>query len=521
MKHKIIIKKNSYYDSISLMQLSDKAKLLPNVLDAVISMGTETNKNFLKEINLFDQQLDAAGPNDLVIAIRIQDEQALESVSELIEKLLNSKESSEQKSTDDKPVSFDYTLRKNPDANIVLVSIPGEYAYYESKKGLIADKHVMIFSDNVSIEQEIQLKEMAVSKGLLLMGPDCGTAIINGVPLAFANVVPEGPIGIVGASGTGSQQVSSLIARMGSGITQLIGTGGRDLSEAGGGKMMLLGMKALNEDPKTKVIVLLSKPPAEVVMEKVLTSASKCTKPVVVCFLSGRKDVIEKYKLIAADNLEEAATKAVQLATDKTINVSIPEDELSATGGLAEIETAKMNSNQKYIRGLYAGGTLCDESIIYLRKIFGTIYSNTTIDTERKLADSRISVMDTIIDLGDDEFTKGKAHPMIDPSYRKLRLLNEAKDFEVAVILLDIVLGYGSHEDPAGAMLESIKQAKAEFENRGGYLSVVASVCGTEEDPQVLSAQEAKLKQVGVICMPSNFQAVKLAAKIKEIVLKK
>lgn len=502
------------------MQLTERAKSLPNVIDAVLSMGTESNKNFLKEINLSDVQLDAAGPNDLVIAIRVEDEEGLESASKLIENLLNQKDSSDKKSTEDKSVSFDYTLRKNADTNMVLVSIPGEYAYFESKKGLLAGKNVMIFSDNVSVEEEIKLKEISASKGLLLMGPDCGTAIINGVPLAFANVIPEGPIGIVGASGTGSQQVSSLIARMGSGITQLIGTGGRDLSEAVGGKMMLLGIEALNEDPKTKVIVLISKPPAENVMEKVLASASKCSKPVVVCFLGGRKEVIEKYNLIAADNLEEAAIKAVQLATGKSVQVSIPENELPTIDRLAEIETARMNSNQKYIRGLYAGGTLCDESIIYLRKIFGKIYSNTTIDADSKLADSRVSMMDTIIDLGDDEFTKGKAHPMIDPSSRQLRLLNEAKDSEVAVILLDIVLGYGSHADPAGAMLESITKAKSEFEKRGGYLSVIASVCGTESDPQILSAQEEKLKQAGVICMPSNYQAVKLAAKIKEIVLK-
>lgn len=503
------------------MQLTERAKSLPNVIDAVLSMGTESNKNFLKEINLTDVQLDGAGPNDLVIAIRVEDAEGLGRASKLIENLLNQKESSDKKSTEDKSVSFDYTLRKNPDTNMVLVSIPGEYAYFESKKALLAGKNVMIFSDNVSVEEEIKLKEIAASNGLLLMGPDCGTAIINGVPLAFANVIPEGPIGIVGASGTGSQQVSSLIAQMGSGITQLIGTGGRDLSEAVGGKMMLLGIGALNDDPKTKVIVLISKPPAEAVMEKVLASASKCSKPVVVYFLGGRKDVIEKYNLIAADNLEDAAVKAVQLATGKSIQVSISENELPTIDRLAEIEAAKMDSNQKYIRGLYAGGTLCDESIIYLRKIFGKIYSNTTIDADSKLADSRVSMRDTIIDLGDDEFTKGKAHPMIDPSYRQLRLLNEAKDFEVAVILLDIVLGYGSHSDPAGAMLESIKKAKAEFEKRGGYLSVIASVCGTEEDPQVLSAQETKLKQVGVISMPSNYQAVKLAAKIKQIALKK
>jgi FdrA protein len=210
--------------------------------------------------------------------------------------------------------------------------------------------------------------------------------------------------------------------------------------------------------------------------------------------------------------LEETAGKAVEIAIGKQMSFAIDEADLEK---IAHSEVSKMNKNQKFIRGLYSGGTLCDETMLYLQKKFGQIYSNTPLDKKYKLKDSRISEKDTIVDLGDDEFTKGKAHPMIDPSYRKIRMRNESEDGEVAAIILDIVLGYGSHPDPAGAMVESILAAKKEYEKRKQYLCVIATVCGTENDPQKLSSQEAKLKSAGVICMPSNYQAVKLAATIK------
>src|SRR5580704_9603583 len=93
----------------------------------------------------------------------------------------------------------------------------------------------MIFSDNVPIAEEASLKHEARERGLMVMGPDCGTAIIGGVPLAFANAVPRGDIGIIGASGTGIQEVSTLIARAGRGVRHAIGTGGRDMhAEVGG-----------------------------------------------------------------------------------------------------------------------------------------------------------------------------------------------------------------------------------------------------------------------------------------------
>lgn len=513
---KIIIRKNTYYDSVSLMTISEKAKLLSNVTDVVVSMGTETNKELLRDINFNDERLNDVGPNDLIIAIRTEDEKSIEETSKKIENMLTEKEIKSEAGEDIKVTSIQYAIKQNPDSNLVIISVPGEYAYLETKKALVAGKHVTLFSDNVTIDEENDLKEYAVSKGLLMMGPDCGTAIINNVPLAFANAIPRGPIGIVGASGTGSQEVSSLIARAGSGISQLIGTGGRDLSEKIGGKMMLLGIEALENDPDTKIIVLISKPPAASVMEKILVRASKCSKPVVVHFIGGDKSVVEKYKLTAAKSLEETAVKAVEFAEQKKVSFTIDESELEK---IANSETSRMSKNQKYIRGLYSGGTLCDESMLFLQKSFGRIFSNTPLDKNCKLNDNRVSEKDTIIDLGDDEFTKGKAHPMIDPSYRRLRLMIESKDTEVSIVLLDIVIGYGSHPDPAGSMLETVVTAKKEFEKRGQYLSVIASVCGTEADPQVLSKQEAKLREAGVVCMPSNFQAVMLAEKIKGMLL--
>ncbi len=514
---KIIIKKNSYFDSVSLMTISEKGKSFPGVLDIVVSMGTETNKQLLEEVGFSESLLVGVGPNDLIIAVRAEDDTAIDTAARRIEELLTEKDIISETAEVEKVTSLQFAIRQNPESNFVIVSVPGEYAFIEAKKALQSEKHVLLFSDNVSLEDENDLKEYAVSKGLLMMGPDCGTAVINNIPLAFANVIPYGPIGIVGASGTGSQEVSTLIARAGSGITQLIGTGGRDLSEKIGGKMMLLGIEAFENDTNTKVILLISKPPSAAVMEKVLVRASRCTKPVIVHFIGGDKTVVEKYRLTATESLEETARKAVEIATCKKLSFAIDETELEK---IALSEVSKMNKSQKYIRGLYSGGTLCDESMVYLQKKFGKIYSNTPLDKEYKLQDSRISEKDTVVDLGDDEFTKGKAHPMIDPSYRKLRLLNESKDSEVAIVLLDIVIGYGSHPDPAGAMLNTIVDAKKDFEKRGQYLSVVVSVCGTENDPQVLSQQEAKLRNAGVVCMPSNYQAVRLAAKIKEIILK-
>lgn len=509
MKQKIVIKKDTYYDSITLMQLTEKVKSLPEIFDVVIVMGSDSNKQLLKEISFNDSSIDRATSNDLIIGVKTDNENILNQIESIVEKFLTQVDTKEDARAEIPIRSLEYAIRENPDVNLALISVAGEYAALEAKKALLLGKHVFLFSDNVKIEEEIELKSLAVSKGLLMMGPDCGTAIINHIPLGFANDVPPGPIGIIAASGTGSQEVATLITKLGSGITQLIGIGGRDLSETVGGKMMNLALNALAEDELTKVIVLISKPPEKKVAENIFSAASRLNKPVVICFLGLNSNT--DYKNIYIESyLENAAIKAVELATGKKVNILLPDIE-----SIVKKETLKMSKKQKYIRGLYSGGTLCDEALIFLGKEFGNIYSNVPVDKNFKLPDSRISIKDTLIDLGEDEFTKGKAHPMIDPQYRNLRLLKETEDPELAIILLDFVLGYGANPDPAGAMLDAIRKAKQKFESQGEYLSIIASVCGTETDPQKLLLQQNKLEAAGVICMPSNLQAVRLAAAIK------
>ena len=512
MIYRIIIKQNLYYDSVSLMNISQKLKKLDGIEKAVVSLGTETNKRLLEEINFPLNEFESAGVNDLIIAISSTNEKNLDKALEKFEELLNKGESTGE-SKRILPKTLTEAIRMQSDTNLVQISLAGEFAYREAKKALELNRNVMLFSDNISLEEENKLKTLALEKGLLMMGPDCGTAIINQIPLAFANIIPKGSIGIIAASGTGAQEVSTLIAKGNGGISQLIGTGGRDLSITIGGKMMLLGLEALAEDDTTKVIVLISKPPAQEVAKKVLERASKINKKVIVHFIGGDREEIEKYNLLYSSNLEETSILALKEAYNYEFELALSEMELNA---LAEKEIAKMGKEQKYIRALYTGGTLADETMLYWQSKFGKVYSNTPLDEKYRLKDNMISQEDTILDLGDDEFTQGRAHPMIDPSYRALRLEQEAMNKNISVILLDFVLGYGAHNDPAGAMLPSIIEAKKKFNERGEYLSILASVCGTENDPQKLSEQENKLASNGIICLPSNWQMVKLAGIIRE-----
>jgi succinyl-CoA synthetase alpha subunit len=377
----------------------------------------------------------------------------------------------------------------------------------------------MLFSDNVTIEEERSLKEFAQSRGLLVMGPDCGTAIINNVPLAFSNVVKSGDIGMVCASGTGAQEVSSLIDQLGGGISQLIGTGGRDLKLDIGGIMMEMGLDALINDPKTKVIALVSKPPAKEIADKILLQASKSGKPVVVCFIGGDPKVIRSYGLTAALSLEDAAHKAAALSKGLQ-----PEDFTGFAMGLekarefAKQEASGMAKSQKYVRGLYTGGTLCDEAMKLMIDDLGHIRSNIPLNKEDKIENAKNSKSagHTFLDFGDDEFTVGRPHPMIDPSLRAERVVVEGNDPSVAVIMADCVIGFGSHENPAEDLSSAIRAAKANAAKAGRYLSVVVSVCGTEGDPQSLSATRLQLANAGAVVLPSNAQATRFVKLILE-----
>jgi FdrA protein len=398
---------------------------------------------------------------------------------------------------------------------VAVVSVAGRYAAGEAWEALHSGLHVLLFSDNVSLEDEIELKSYAVDHGLLLMGPGAGTAILNGVALGFANVVPPGPVGIVSAAGTGLQEVSCLLARQGVGLTQGIGVGGRDLSEAVGGRMMLHAIRALQQDPQTDVLLLISKPPAAPVAASILALAASQPKPCVVCFLGHVPAAGGVPSHIHfAGTLEEAALRAARIARPE---VPPPEAILAKEAGLlrrrARAVRSTLGAQQRYVRGLFSGGTLCYEAQVILRDLLSErVCSNAPLRPEDRLADSARSRQHTLIDLGEEEFTVGRPHPMIDNDLRLRRLAREAADPRVAVLLLDIVLGYGAHPDPAAELGPAVEAALAACRRKRRSIAIVASVTGTDEDPQVRAAQVRRMQQHGAIVCESNAAASRLAA---------
>ena len=501
--------RNFYRDSVSLMQLSSTIAKLPGVEQASAVMASANNISLLQEAGLLTESVEASA-NDLLIALQGETE-ALESALTATDSALKQpspSSSGDGKSRDMSPRSIEMGLGSFVGANLALISTPGEYAATEAFKALSLGLNVMLFSDNVELKDEIALKRFAQERDLIVMGPDCGTAIINGVPLAFANVVRRGVIGVVGASGTGLQQVTCLVNRWGGGISQAIGTGGHDLHRDVGGISMLQGLKALAADPSTSVIVLISKPPSPEVAGKVLEAARGAGKAVVVNFLGADPDRVRRENIYPALTLEDAAAAAVALAEGKT-----PEPR---SANVAAHSITPLAKQQRYIRGLYSGGTFCYEASLLLKKGLGQINSNTPVEPGDRLSDVWTSRKHTVIDLGDDLFTRGRPHPMIDHRLRNERLIKEASDPEVAVILLDVVLGYGSHPDPAAEMVPVIQKARELTTKAGRHLVIMGFVCGTAADPQNLSKQETALREVGVTLAESNAQAVRMAASVAQ-----
>lgn len=499
MSVKALIKKNTYLDSITLMSISNEANQIEGVKQAMIGMGTEMNKEVIRNVGMDTKDIEEAKTGDLMIVIETDGEKDISQTLEQVEQLLTKKDKKQSESE-----TIYHTIHEAATelekANIAVISVSGEFAAREARKALDENLHVMLFSDNVSIEDEISLKNIAHNKGLLMMGPDCGTAIINNIGLCFANNVRLGNIGIVGASGTGSQEMSVRIHEFGKGISQLIGTGGRDLSDEVGGIMMIDSLHALEADPKTDVIVLVSKPPAKRTEEKVLAVVKELSKPVVIWFLGGNEKAITNANAHYAKYSKEAAIQAVLLAGAK-------EDELNKRAlnlPLIKEVQEKLTAEQKYIRGLFTGGTLCDEAMFAAMEKYPNVYSNIHPNPEFHLEDINVSKEHTFIDFGSDEFTQGRAHPMIDPSTRIDRFLQEASDPEVGVILLDFVLGYGAHEDPVGAMLPAIFEAKDLAEKEGRHLEILGYVLGTELDEQNLELQIQKLEEAGVTISSSS-----------------
>lgn len=506
-----VVKPGAYHDSVSLMQISSKISSTPGVRSAAAVMATPMNMETLAADGLLVDDLRSAGPNDLVLVVDAADEAAAEAALKQAEALLTAQpqRGGDTAAGPRAPRTVEEATKVLSGANLALISVPGTYAAYEAGQCLRRGLHVHLFSDNVSVEDELALKRYAKEHGLLVMGPDCGTAIINGTPLGFANVVRRGPVGVVGASGTGTQAVTVLVDRMGSGISHAIGTGGRDLSDAVGGIMFLAGIDALEADDQTRVIVLISKPPGEKTMEKVLARVETCSKPVVTCLLRGGQVRSRNPHVHTVGNLEEAARKAVSLATGQ----DVPRLETdNATRQAAASAVTRFAPDQRYLRGLYSGGTLCDEAMVILRERGLSTWSNVPIESNYRLESGRISREHTVVDLGEDEFTRGRPHPMIDPSLRNQRIVQEFSDPAVAVLIVDVVLGYGSHIDPAGAVADAVRAGRAARPKGAGEVCVIASVCGTEADPQNLPRQEATLREAGVLVFPSNAAAATAAA---------
>jgi FdrA protein len=505
---KVLVKKSTYRDSISLMKISNTIAKLPGVTQAAVVMATELNRRVLSEAGFADAAIGRAASDDMIVAIQAKDAASLDAALAETESLL----APHKKAPGERapPTSLEEALQLVPDANLAVISVPGQFAKREAMRALGRGLNVFLFSSNVTQEDELELKNTAKKKGLLVMGPDCGTSIINHKVLGFGNTIREGSIGLVSASGTGLQEVTTLIHKARLGITQAIGAGGGDLSEEVGGITMIQGIGLLEADEKTRVLVLISKPPAPGPMEKVLEAARRCSKPVVVNFLGGNLSSSMLGNLRAANTLEDAAGAACELGGLKPQAAArvIPAETVS----IALAEHKELAAGQQYIRGLFAGGTLCYESQIILQPLFGEVYSNAPIKPENMVPGDAPSKKHACIDMGAEEFVEGRAHPMMDFSLRNMRILQEARDPETAVILIDVELGYGSNPDPAGQLIPVIQKAKALAEEAGRHLSVVASVVGTEGDYQGLASQEKALSDAGVLLMPSNAQATRVSA---------
>lgn len=472
------IRVGAYYDSIVLMQLQKALADLPGILDAGVVMATKTNCDLLRSTG-FDLSKIKAKADDLLIAVTAESEHdALEALGQVDELLKRRGSTAAQ---DFKPRSLRSAANMLSEANWVLISVPGRYAADVAADALGLNKHVFLYSDNVSIEDEIRLKKTALQSGLLVMGPDCGTAIINGVGFGFANRVRSGNIGIVAASGTGLQAVAATIHNLGAGISQAIGTGGRDLQAEVGGICAKQAIHLLGRDPQTEVIVLISKPPDVQVATELLAIALATEKPIVINFIGYADPGGQIGELHFVSNLKEAAEKAVTL---------IKKEE----GHHSAMARKKRSGDPGHLRALFSGGTLAYEALLIMQTVLFPIYSNTPIRPEQQLADSLVSEAHTILDLGEDEFTQGRLHPMMDNDLRLRRLRQEVDDSSVSIIMLDIVLGEGAHPDPAAEFAPAIEQAR-----RTRDIEFVIIVLGTDEDPQDIDRQIDLLESVGAI----------------------
>lgn len=477
----------AYFDSIVLMRLQSALAGLEGVDDAGVVMATAANLALLESNDLLPPDT-AAIADDLLVVVKAESDAAADAALAQVDPLLARRRAAA--GDDYRPRSLEAAVGMLPEATWVLISVPGRYAAEVGHRALELGRHVFLYSDNVSLGEEVALKRRAREQGLMVMGPDCGTAIVGGVGLGFANRVRRGTIGLVGASGTGLQAVTSRIHALGAGISQALGTGGRDLHEEVGAATALQGLDLLARDPETQVIVLVSKPPSAAVAARLLDAAQQAEKPVVVDFIGYPPPGRQLGNLSFAAGLGDAAMLAVEHAAahqdDATMAVLYP-DAVKAP----------------YVRGLFAGGTLAYEVLLGLRTFLQPLYSNLAVAGVEAVGDSGKSRGHTVLDLGEDEYTVGRLHPMMDQELRLRRLRQEAADGQVGAILLDVVLGDGAHPDPASELGPAIEEVRGRRD-----VEVLVIVLGTDEDPQDLDAQIDRLSRAGARVFRDATQAV-------------
>ncbi len=492
------VRKGFYLDSVALMRLSQTLSALPGVTSAALMIGTPTNLRIMDDAGLLDATGRAASANDLVVAVKAVSAEAAGAALDEGDAMLARPKQASRGHAERRPRSLDAAVRQLGGGSLALISVPGAFAAAEARKALARGMHAMIFSDNVTIEDELALKLEAKARGLLVMGPDCGTAMIAGTPLAFANQVPQGAIGIVAAAGTGLQEVACLIARGGAGVSHGIGTGGRDLSEKVGGLTMLAAIDALDADEATAHIVIVSKPPSASVAAKILARVALSAKRFTICFLgadgAGMPDNARFAPTLAAAAADAVGANNVETGFDVDAKAAEAREQLAPA--------------RRWVRGVYSGGTLCAEAQLVLRAAGEAFWSNAPVPGALPV---KPASGHSFVDYGADEYTVGRPHPMIDPTVRDAALAQALEESGVAVVLIDIVIGFGAHEDPAGA---AARVVGAVGDQRP---AVVACVVGTDLDPQHRASQVRKLEQAGILVAPSNARAAELALAISRL----
>lgn len=507
------VARDCYRDSVALLAVSARLAAAAGVSRASVAMATPANVTAALEAGAVGPV--DAGPTDVLVLVVADSEQVAETALAdglaALTATVDHGAAGSGSAPDEPATCIADALAGCPEGrapSVALISVPGPFAAAEARKALDAGLHVMIFSDNVPVEAEVELKRLGRSRGLLVMGPDCGTAILDGMPLAFANVVRRGPVGLVGASGTGLQEVSTQLDRLGIGVSQLIGTGGRDLSPAVGGSSTVDALRLLGTDPATEVVVVVSKPPDEAVARRVLEVAGSLGKPVVAVLLGADVAAMAPAGVHGATTLAEAALVAAQLA-------GAPAPACDASGGTDPADTAatsrgdaggQLDSGQRrWLRGLFSGGTLGYEAQLVLRDLGVTVASNAPAPGSVRLGAGAAPEGHVVVDLGADEFTDGRPHPMIDPATRDRWVAEALEDPTVSVVLLDVVLGHGASGDPVAGLVPLLA-------SRPPGPEVVAHVCGTDADPVPRRIVVDALRRAGVRVAVSNADAAQLAA---------